>query len=82
MSSTTDGKCSYCFSPVGTGGCTNPVCVGYPLRRFHPQNCELELAELKRVALEVAEELCPVGAWVEEGQRSQLARKLREAASR
>jgi len=34
MGSTTDGKCDRCFEPVGTGGCTNQACLGYP---YHPR---------------------------------------------
>lgn len=80
MDCTSDGKCARCFAPVGTGGCTNPVCRDYTFRRFHPQKCEIELAEAKKVMLEVAEELAPAGAWMDENRLTSLARKLREAA--
>ena len=54
-------------------------CTDEGARGIDPSS--LLYAQLKRVALEVADELS-YGALAEEGQRAQLARKLREAASR
>lgn len=79
MGSTSDGRCSKCFRVVGTGGCTNPGCGDFPYRGVR-NNSDVELAELRRVVLEVAEELAPSGAWLEEGLVARLARRLREAA--
>jgi len=43
---------------------------------------QVEIDALKRVMIEVANELAPVGDWLEgEDQRDRLARRLREAAA-
>jgi len=67
------GRCGLQKSP-------DHFCTDAGARGIDPS--PLLYAQLKRVALEVADELCHAGALVEEGQRTQLAQKLREAASR
>jgi len=57
------------------------VDTGEIWRRAQRADDQEEIDALKRVMLEVANELAPPGEWLEgEDQRARLARRLREAA--
>ncbi len=79
-----------CSDYIGWDGQVHPVIereessdgaidTGEIHRRDQLASDKSEMLRMKKIMLEVADELCPSGAWMEEGQRTRLAQRLRDA---